>query len=95
MSKYLILLQKGKGKIVMMTKSRQNVLNAIIDYITEHQYPPSVRDICDMTGLRSTATVHRHIEKLLKDGFLETDCGIGTPRALRVCGYKFVKERKE
>lgn len=70
---------------------KEKVLKAVIEYIGEHQYPPSVRELCDITGLKSTSTIHRHINKLLEDGLLETDCGIGAPRALRVPGYKFVK----
>lgn len=70
---------------------KEKVLSAIIDYISEHQYPPSVRELCDLTGLRSTSSVQRYINKLLEDGELETDCGIGSSRTLRVPGYKFVK----
>lgn len=70
---------------------KERVLNAVVDYISEHQYPPSVRELCDLTGLRSTSSVNRYVTKLLEEGKLETDCGIGSPRALRVPGYKFVK----
>ena len=70
---------------------KEDILNAIIDYINEHQYPPTVRELCELTGLKSTASVHGYIKKLLEDGLLETDCDIGMPRALRVKGYKFVK----
>lgn len=70
---------------------KEKVLKAIVDYISEHQYPPSVRELCGMTGLKSAASVNRYITKLLEEGKLETDCGIGSPRTLRVPGYKFVK----
>ena len=70
---------------------KEKVFNAIVDYISEHQYPPNVRELCDMTGLQSTSSIHRYINKLLEEGLLETDCVIGAPRALRVPGYKFVK----
>lgn len=70
---------------------KEEVLNAITDYINEHQYPPTVRELCDITGLKSTCSIHGYINKLLEEGKLETDCGIGTSRALRVPGYKFVK----
>ena len=70
---------------------KEKVLNAIVDYISEHQYPPSVRELCDITGFKSTSSINRYINKLLEEGLLETDCGIGAPRALRVPGYKFVK----
>lgn len=70
---------------------KEKVLNAVIDYVAEHQYPPSIRELCDMTGLKSSSSVHCYITKLLEEGKLETDCGIGSPRTLRVPGYKFVK----
>lgn len=70
---------------------KEKILNAVIDYIAEHQYPPSMRELCGITGLKSTSSINRYITKLLEEGKLETDCGIGSPRALRVPGYKFVK----
>lgn len=70
---------------------KEKVLNAIVEYISEHQYPPSVRELCEITGLKSTSSIHGYINNLLEEGLLETDCGIGAPRALRVPGYKFVK----
>ena len=70
---------------------KEKVLNAVIGYISEHQYPPSVRELCDITGLKSTSSINRYITKLLEEGKLESDCGIGSSRALRVPGYKFVK----
>jgi SOS-response transcriptional repressor LexA len=45
-----------------------------------------------MVGLKSSASVQRHIEKLFKEGKLETDAEPGTPRAIRIPGYKLVEE---
>lgn len=70
--------------------SREIVYNVVVTYIQEHQYPPSVRELCELTGLRSTSTIHSHIQRLLRDGRLEIDKECA-PRALRVPGYKFVK----
>lgn len=70
---------------------KEDILNATIDYINEHQYPPTVRELCSITGLRSTSSVNRYVTILLEEGKLETDCGVGMSRALRVPGYKFVK----
>ena len=70
---------------------KEKVLNAVISYIAEHQYPPSERELCDITGFKSTSSINGYITKLLEEGKLETDCGIGSSRALRVPGYKFVK----
>lgn len=70
---------------------REKILEAIVSYINEHGYPPAVREICGMVGLKSASSVQSHLIRMLKDGILETDVGIGTPRAIRVPGYKFVK----
>lgn len=72
--------------------SRQLVYDAIISYIEQHQYPPSIREICNITGIKSTSMVHNHIDRLMCDGLLETDCGFASARAIRVPGYRFVKE---
>lgn len=76
----------------MASDGRQRVLNAIIGYITEHQYPPTIREICDMTGLKSPSTVQIHISNLMRDGLLETDHEYGASRALRVPGHRFIKD---
>ena len=74
-------------------QKRQEILEMIIQYIEEHGYPPTVREIGDAVGLSSTSSVMSHIRKMIKSGMLETDAEIpGSPRAIRVPGYKFVKE---
>ena len=70
----------------------EKVFNAIVEYIKEHKYAPSVRELCDLTGLKSTSSVHRYIHNLIKKGKIESDHDFSTPRALRVAGYEFVKE---
>ena len=65
-------------------QTRELVYNAIINYINEYKYPPTVREVCQMVGLKSTASVHRHIEVLKEQGLLESDLGKQNPRALRV-----------
>ena len=71
---------------------KELIMQAIVSYIEKHQYAPTVREIGSMTGIKSTSTVHHHLSVLLEEGKLETDAGLGTPRALRVPGYKFIKE---
>lgn len=63
----------------------------VIKYLLEHGYSPSVREIGDAVGLRSTSTVHFHIKRMLENGMLESDAEYGSPRAIRVPGYKVVK----
>lgn len=71
---------------------RDKILNYIIQYISEHGYSPNYDEIREAVGLKSKSSVHNHVNKMFENGMIETDCGIGTPRAIRVPGYKFVKE---
>lgn len=71
--------------------TRKKIMDCITGYIEEHGYPPTYREICAITGVGSTSIVHSHITKMIAKGELESDSGEGSPRALRVPGYKFVK----
>lgn len=73
--------------------TRVQMLEAIKAYITQHGYPPTVREICDMTGIASTSTVHYQLQRMFADGTLETDHP-GMPRAIRVPGMKIVFEEE-
>ncbi len=60
-----------------MSNPRGDSQARILDYIekTTRQkgYPPSVREICDATGLKSTSTVHGHLIRLEKKGLIARD----------------------
>lgn len=71
---------------------KQKILEFIISYIQLHGYPPTVREIGDGVGLKSKSSAHAHLLRMLNDGMIETDEGTGSARAIRVPGYKFVKE---
>lgn len=51
-------------------------------YADNKGYPPSVREICEAVGLRSTSTVHGHLKRLEKKGFIKRDPT--KPRALEI-----------
>lgn len=72
-------------------KKREEIKEQIIRYIQKHGYAPTVREIGELVGLKSTSSVYSHISQMLKSGELETDAGASSPRAIRVPGYKFVK----
>lgn len=63
-----------------------------MEYIEKHQYPPTVREIGDMVGLKSTYSVQHHLKRLVDEGKLESDTGFNSPRAIRVPGFRFEKE---
>lgn len=67
---------------------RESIVEAIKSYIQEHGYAPTVREIGEMVGLKSTSSVQSHLTRLFSEGKLETDAGPGSPRAIRVPGYK-------
>lgn len=71
-------------------KVRQDILEYIKQYIRQHSYPPSRREIGDGVGLKSTASVQNHINRMLSEGILETDVEAGSPRALRIPGMRYV-----
>ena len=54
------------GKI---TKKQEEILNYIKEQILKKGYPPSVRDICTAVDLRSTSSVHSHLETLEENGY--------------------------
>ena len=66
-----------------MTARDRDVLIYIDTYITEHKYPPSYEEIGNACGMRSKSSVQSHVQRLLREGFLETD-NEGCPRAYRV-----------
>ena len=83
----------GKTSVEQGIEVRQKILDMIIKYIECHGYPPTVREIGESVGLASTSSVNNHIGKMMNSGMLETDVQVpGSPRAIRVPGYKFVKE---
>ena len=68
-----------------MRASRENqkkILDFIKSEIEEKGYPPSVREICAAVGLRSTSTVHAHLNHLEAQGLIRRDST--KPRALEV-----------
>ena len=69
-----------------MPRSAKNKQMAVLSYIhkqvTEHGYPPTVREICSAVRLSSTSTVHGHITRLIDKGFLHKDSA--KPRALEI-----------
>lgn len=70
---------------------------AILDFIKSELrikgYPPSVREICNAVGLKSTSTVHGHLERLEKKGYIRRDPA--KPRAIEVLDDKMFISNKE
>jgi len=65
-----------------LTERQQQILNAIASYINEKGYPPTVREIADMVGIKSSSTLHGHLQRLEKKGFIARERG--KPRTITI-----------
>ncbi len=65
-----------------LSRKQLEILSYIKTEINKKGYPPSVREICDAVDLKSTSTVHGHLERLEKKGFIRRDPT--KPRAIEV-----------
>lgn len=80
----------GYGKI---TAKQQEILDYIKDEILKRGYPPTVREICETVHLKSTSSVHSHLETLEKNGYIRRDPT--KPRAIEICDDSFQMVRTE
>ena len=54
-----------------LTDKQEIVLDIIKDYIQEHGYSPSIRELCEIVGVNSPATMHYHLKRLKKKGYID------------------------
>ena len=73
----------------MLTARQQEIWNYLVEYVDQHGYPPTVREIGEHVGLASPSTVHAHLANLERAGLLRRDPT--KPRALELLG----RERHE
>ncbi|WP_230399932.1 transcriptional repressor LexA [Novisyntrophococcus fermenticellae] len=78
------------GKI---SKKQQEILDYLKNTIITRGFPPSVREICRAVDLKSTSSVHAHLETLEKNGFIRRDPSL--PRAIEITDEEFNRTRIE
>lgn len=78
------------GKI---TPKQQEILEYIKQQILKKGYPPAVREICEAVHLKSTSSVHSHLETLEKNGYIRKDPT--KPRAIEILDDSFQLTRRE
>lgn len=78
------------GKI---SKKQSEILEYIKSQILNKGYPPSVRDICEAVDLKSTSSVHSHLETLEKNGYIRRNPT--KPRAIEIIDDNFNLARRE
>ena len=80
----------GYGKI---TQKQQEILDYIKNEILNRGFPPAVREICDAVDLKSTSSVHAHLETLERMGYIRRDPT--KPRAIEILDDSFQIARRE
>ena len=80
----------AQGKI---SAKQQEILEYIKSQILERGFPPAVRDICEAVHLKSTSSVHSHLETLEKNGYIRRDPT--KPRAIEILDDSFNFTRRE
>lgn len=80
----------AQGKI---SQKQQEILEYIKSQILERGFPPAVRDICEAVHLKSTSSVHSHLETLEKNGYIRRDPT--KPRAIEILDDSFNFMRRE
>lgn len=78
------------GKI---SDKQREILEYIKQEIMKKGYPPAVREICEAVGLKSTSSVHAHLETLEKNGYIRKDPT--KPRAIEIIDDNFNLTRRE
>lgn len=80
----------GKGRI---SAKQLEILEYIKEQIVAKGYPPAVREICKAVNLKSTSSVHSHLETLEKNGYIRRDPT--KPRAIEIIDDEFNLVRRE
>ena len=78
------------GKI---SAKQQEILEYIKETILKKGYPPSVREICEAVHLKSTSSVHSHLETLEENGYIRRDPT--KPRTIEILDDNFNLTRRE
>ena len=78
------------GKI---SKKQSEILEYMKNEILNRGFPPSVREICEAVSLKSTSSVHSHLETLEKNGYIRRDPT--KPRAIEIVDDNFNLVRRE
>ena len=74
----------------MENEKEKQIYQFIVDYIMEHMYAPTIREIGKSVGLRSSSTVATYLMRLEAKGLIEVEPD--SPRAIRLIGYSVVPD---
>ena len=84
------IIIRAYGKI---SSKQKEILEFMKNEILSKGYPPAVREICEAVHLKSTSSVHSHLETLEKNGYIRRDPA--KPRAIEIVDDNFNLTRRE
>ena len=73
----------------VLTARQQEIWQFLVEYVDDHGYPPTVREIGERVGLASPSTVHAHLANLERVGLIKRDPT--KPRAIELTGHRRVE----
>jgi repressor LexA len=76
----------------VLTARQQEIWQFLVEYVDDHGYPPTVREIGEHVGLASPSTVHAHLANLERGGLIRRDPT--KPRAIELVGHRRVQTQK-
>ncbi len=76
-----------------LSAKQKEILDFIKNTIVSKGFPPTVRDICEAVNLRSTSSVHAHLESLELMGYIRRD--EAKSRSIEICDDSFNTMRRE
>ena len=76
-----------------ISPKQQEILEYIKETVLKKGYPPAVREICEAVHLKSTSSVHSHLETLEKNGYIRRDPT--KPRTIEIIDDEFNLARRE
>lgn len=76
-----------------MDQKQEEIYRAILEYIIQNHYPPTVRELCTQCSITSTSVMQKRLKKLERDGKIQITGK--TPRSIRLSEYEIVLRKKE
>ncbi len=76
-----------------ISDKQREILEYMKQEILNKGYPPTVRELCDAVHLKSTSSIHSHLETLEKNGYIRRDPS--KPRAIEIVDDNFNLTRRE
>ncbi|HEX2190096.1 MAG TPA: transcriptional repressor LexA [Longimicrobiaceae bacterium] len=73
-----------------LSKIEKRILNYLVDYLRQHTYQPSIREIGKRFGIKSTKTVSEHLQALADKGYIERDAS--RSRGVKILGMNLAPD---